>query len=177
MKAIYLLVCFLGLISVSSCKKTPFESDYDKSYAKWLSFKKTSNNSYTYTTVTSSIFPEGATTETKINVMNGSITERDYIAYHYERSANSTTATKVVSSQWSEDKASLNSHKNEGAQLLKLDDIYYKAKNEWLKVDKNANDIYFEAKNDGIISSCGYIPKGCQDDCFRGISISLVTPL
>jgi hypothetical protein len=177
MKAIYLLISFLGLISFSACKKTAFENDYDKSYAKWLSFKKSSNNSYIYTTVSSSVFPEGGSKETKITVMNGSITARDYIASHYERSANSPTATKVVTSQWNEDKASLNSHKNEGAQLLTLDEIYHKAKNEWLKADKKANDIYFETKNNGIISSCGYIPKGCQDDCFSGINISLVTPL
>ena len=28
-----------------------------------------------------------------------------------------------------------------------------------------------DAKLDGIISLCGFVPKGCQDDCFRGIKI------
>jgi len=33
---------------------------------------------------------------------------------------------------------------------------------------KKRPKVYFEAKNDGLISSEGYVPDNCQDDCFVG---------
>ncbi|WP_255474197.1 hypothetical protein [Flavobacterium sp. SLB02] len=36
---------------------------------------------------------------------------------------------------------------------------------------------YFEAKNDGLISQCGYVEKGCMDDCFVGITIKSIERL
>jgi len=36
---------------------------------------------------------------------------------------------------------------------------------------------YFEAKNNGMISSCGYWPNNCADDCFTGVSITLIEAL
>jgi hypothetical protein len=54
-----------------------------------------------------------------------------------------------------------------------LDEIYEKARSNWLKKRGNAK-TYFEAKNDGLISSCGYAEDGCQDDCFNGINITSI---
>jgi hypothetical protein len=34
---------------------------------------------------------------------------------------------------------------------------------------------YFEAETDGLLSSCGYVEDGCQDDCFVGIHIAGIT--
>ncbi|MDD2426409.1 MAG: hypothetical protein PHU00_10410, partial [Bacteroidales bacterium] len=57
-----------------------------------------------------------------------------------------------------------------------LDVIYSKARQEWLLKRENAQ-TYFEAKNNGLISCCGYVEKGCMDGCFNGIYISYIQPL
>jgi hypothetical protein len=69
----------------------------------------------------------------------------------------------------------LNTHSDEGGALMTLDDIYAKANNVWLKADPKLNYIYFETKNAGLISTCGYFPKDCQDDCFVGVHISSIS--
>lgn len=72
---------------------------------------------------------------------------------------------------WIEYKDEINSHTNtSAAPPLTLDEVYVKAQNEWL-VKRDDVTIYFEADNGGLISSCGYVPNGCADDCFRGIHI------
>ncbi|MFT4095190.1 MAG: hypothetical protein QM640_16280 [Niabella sp.] len=83
--------------------------------------------------------------------------------------ADHTGETKVYE-DWTEDETTLYSHDGWNVSLT-LDEIYAKAKNEWLQVDEDENWIYFETENDGMISSCGYTPKNCADDCFMGINI------
>ena len=76
--------------------------------------------------------------------------------------------------EWTENENEINSHTNSGASYaLTLDQVYEKARTEWLIKRKDAT-VYFEANNNGLISSCGYVPDGCMDDCFRGITISSV---
>ena len=60
-----------------------------------------------------------------------------------------------------------------GEAPLTFDQIYEKARTEWLVKRENAT-TYFEAENNGLISKCGYVDDGCQDDCFIGIQISSI---
>lgn len=158
------------LILASSCSKDALRSDLDDSLDKWEDFKKANNNSYYYTVTTASWV--GTSSSTTITVNSGIIERRVYKQYLTDGS----NGQKTLKTSWVEDKASLNSHQ-EGAETLTLDQVYDKAKNVWLKADKNENAISFEARNDGMISSCGYVPNGCMDDCFTGISISEIKPL
>ncbi len=160
----------LILILAVSCSKDALRSDLDDSYDKWEDFKKANNNSYYYTVKTVSW--DGNSTATSIIVHNGVVTARVYKRYLMDGS----NGQQTLKASWNEDTASLNSHQ-EGAETLTLDQVYDKAKNVWLKADKKENAISFEAKNDGMISSCGYVPNGCMDDCFIGISISEIKPL
>ncbi|HTD97963.1 MAG TPA: hypothetical protein VK668_01700 [Mucilaginibacter sp.] len=182
MKRTFLL--FVTLIFViSSCKKDDpainAKKDngdgpvlgYNDSYSAWVSYKNNVGNNYAYTVAWGSFFGFGA--ELKTNVSNGKVVSRDYTAYTYAQNS----SVKTVSKQWHEDGAALNTHPNDAAEALTIDGVYLKAKNVWLKADPKTNDIYFETKNNGIISSCGYVPKGCQDDCFNGIHITAVTAL
>ncbi len=124
------------------------------------------NNSYSYTAYAGSVF--GNHIETKITVTNGKVTAPEYIAGTYKPN----TADLVISKTWIENESSLNTHTNSGAfEMLTLDQVYTKAKSIWLKADPKQNDIYFEPANEGMISSAGYVPKGCQDDCFNGVHI------
>jgi hypothetical protein len=179
MKKNCLLILVL-IIAFSSCQKDPASNakktgtdsqslSYNNSYSAWLTYKGNVHNSYSYTTLYTSFTGRG--TEIKTGVSNGSIVSRDYTSYQYVQ----TSATKTIIEQWHEDKTTLNTHGTEAGDLMTLDDVYTKAKNVWLKADPKANDIYFETKNNGLISSCGYTPVGCQDDCFTGINISSIS--
>ncbi len=154
------------LLLCQSCKKESFygEDEYKASYNTWLRFKKESNNSYVYTTTWSSW--TGFYGRMIITVKGGKIIARDYKVTGADE--NDRSVTKIYE-EWQEDEATVNSHP--GASQT-LDEVYTTAKNEWLKVNEKENLIYFEAKNDGMISSCGYVPIGCADDCFIGITIT-----
>ena len=181
MKRISLLVVILIFI-ISSCAKDPAvnakkegtdsqQLSFNDSYNAWISYKKKINNGYTYTNTWVSFTGFGA--ELKTSVANGKIIARDYTAYQYVENSSEKNITK----QWHEDETSINTHANDAADALTLDGIYSKAKNVWLKADPKKNYIYFETKNNGLISSCGYVPIGCQDDCFTGINVSSIIPL
>jgi len=171
MKTLYLSTIII-LISITGCKKDNIanESEFNKSYNTWLSFKSTAHNTYLYTTTFGSWTGYGA--EIKTGVVNGKVAWRDFVSTQLKR--NGTSQIDTIK-QWHEDADDINTHPNDVGESLTLDDVYQKAKTVWLKADKKSNDIYFETKNSGMISSCGFVPKGCQDDCFNGITISLIT--
>lgn len=159
--SLIILVVALGL---SACKKDEVFTGYDESYSAWQSFKKSSSNSYSYVTYNGSW--TGLYAESKITVQNGKVIARDFLQGHYLQN----TATLIVDTTWAENAATLNTHEY-GFEALTLDQVYTKAKTEWLNVSKEDNYISFEAANNGIVSSAGFVPKGCQDDCFNGINI------
>jgi PKD repeat protein len=173
MKNLHLLTIAL-LLLVTACKKENIakQSEYDASYKAWISFKNSSKNSYSYTTTFGSWVGFGVTI--KVAVSNGKIVSRDYVKI---QSRNDGTNKADTVKTWHEDAATINSHPNDAADALTIDDIYLKARTEWLKADAATNDIIFEAKNHGLISDCGYVLRNCADDCFRGISITAITAL
>ncbi|MCE7042131.1 hypothetical protein [Dyadobacter sp. CY312] len=168
-----LSVYFLGLLMIGltfSCEKSDidFEDDIEKSEKAWKAFRSSSGNSYKYVVSFSSW--TGTSSETTITVSNGKVIKREF---RY-------TVTKYLPDnfpkeelEWVENENELNARSNSGAAALTLDEIYTKAKSEWLVKRDNAK-TYFEAKNDGLISSCGYVEDGCADDCFNGIRISYI---
>ncbi|WP_316803674.1 hypothetical protein [Pedobacter nototheniae] len=164
-------VLLFTVIFLNACKKDQivYKSDYAKSYQTWLDFKAATNNSYWYQVGTYSW--TGYSTETTITVQNGVVTKRAYVS----KAVDQKTHAIVVLIEWTEDKTSLNTHQD-GATIRTLDEIYLEAKNNWLLKRKDA-ETSFEAKNNGMISSCGYVENGCQDDCFTGISISSIEKL
>ncbi|MFD2164191.1 hypothetical protein ACFSJU_17410 [Paradesertivirga mongoliensis] len=164
------LILLLIASIFTSCNKEDieFQNQFEKSYRAWLVFKKESNNSYTYTTVFGSW--TGFAGQTKITVASGRIVER-----HFKYTAIPLGALVPQESlEWTENENQLSSHTYTPASLpLTLDQIYDKAKNEWLVERKNVK-TYFEAENNALISSCGFVEDGCQDDCFRGITIASI---
>jgi len=168
----YLSVLVLFLTLCSSCKKDKLEykTDFEKSSAAWKTFKAKSGNSYVYQVSTSSW--TNYQTFTTITVTDGKVTHRAYTA----RSTNQAPSASVtIHEEWEEDQQTLNSHES-GAKSQTLDEIYEQARTVWLKKRGDA-DTYFKAENDGLISSCGFVPHGCQDDCFTGIHIEFIRTL
>lgn len=172
------IILFITLIC-NSCKKDAVDSvtsstgiTYSQSLSNWQSYKQSVHNNYTYTATSGSVF--GFYSETKITVQNGVVTARDYMLYTQATGSITYTVTKT----WSETSANLNKHgQYEGAEVLTIDEVYTKAKSVWLVADKGSNSIYFETDSKGIISTCGFVPKGCQDDCFNGIRIKKMVGL
>lgn len=176
---LYLYPFFLilaGLLFVS-CKKSKdddiaYYKEFTNSYRAFDDFKASSGNSYSFTVITASWAWGRSGTETTIKVKDGKAIERSYVS---KRVVNYTTNEEVILEQWTEDEASLRSHQS-GFTLFTLDEVYQKAKTDWL-LKRNDTDTYFEAGNNGMLSNCGYVPRGCTDDCFTGITISAIVKL
>ncbi len=164
-----LLICTL----VAACHKSNlnFHDDFDKSYNTWLSFKQNNGNSYVYQVEHGSWI--GVSSQTTITVKAGKVTQR-----HFKYFIPSAYQTNFPADQleWTETENEINTHPSSGAAAITLDEIYEKARTEWLPKRSKAK-AYFEAKNDGMISDCGYVPDGCQDDCFVGINIAFIHSL
>lgn len=166
-KTNYLLAALIVMLTIfAACKKDEgVNADYAASYKAWKAFKLAVNDSYEYAVVTGSW--TGYTTETIITVKNGKVVQRA----HSSATTDRQTGAKTIVEQWVEHITTLNVHKN--AAALTLDEVYLKAKHDWL-VKSNTRDTYFENTNQGMISTAGYTTKDCMDDCFNGIKINFV---
>ncbi len=184
---------FLTLILVGCSKdELEYQNEFDKSYKTWLQYKQ-NNKSYSYTSQTTSWI--GITTHTTITVENNQVTKREFkharigskaipengwtkqlaiealkeIGYT-ESEIPSIFGSEIIDKlQWVENKADLGKN-GYAEQLMTLEQIYEKAKNDWI-TKRPKSQIYFEAKNNGLISTAGYVLDGCMDDCFVGIKI------
>jgi len=169
-KAHSFAIILLMAVLFTSCEKNgiDFSSEFQKSFRTWLDFKASSGNSYRYTIEFGSWV--GFSTETTITIQSGKPTHRSYV-----RRARDQNNAIVIQEQWEEDESTLNTHEY-GAAPITLDAIYSKARTDWLQKRENATS-FFEAKNAGMISTCGYVPSACADDCFTGIHISSIERL
>lgn len=75
--------------------------------------------------------------------------------------------------KYTEEKEALNTHQ-EGSPAITLDELYDNCAAVYLKADTTKNRITFRVDEAGIVSSCGYTPKNCADDCFKGIHITKI---
>jgi len=165
-----LLICTL----LAACKKSNlnFHDDFEKSYNTWLNFREKNANCYDYEVVQSSWI--GVSSQTIITVKDGKVTQRYYKLFVPPTYQTPIPPDKL---EWTETESQIDTHPNGGAAApLTLDEVYKKARTEWLP-KRAKSTTYFEAKNDGMISDCGYVEDGCQDDCFIGISIAFIHTL
>lgn len=168
-----LLFITIFLFSCSPEEDFNYQSDLESSQASWLEFKESSNNSYKYVVSKGSVFTSYGW-ETTITVLNGVIIERDF---KYTSGAEDFIPEDQL--EWTENEHQINSldHQYTSAfYALTLDEVYEKAKREWLIKRKGAIS-YFESENNGLISICGYSKKGCMDDCFVGVIVKAVEAL
>ncbi|MEO6134832.1 MAG: hypothetical protein ABIP35_06745 [Ginsengibacter sp.] len=173
-KLCFFTLLFIGAI-FTSCKKSDinYEINFEKSYKEWLRLKETSVNSYRY--VVSNGSWTGMGWQTTITVREGKVVQRDFkLSFPVGWTGSIPGADKM---EWTENENEINSHEDTPAgEAITLDAVYEKARNNWLKKRGNGK-TYFEAKNNGLISSCGYVEGGCQDDCFIGITITSIESL
>ncbi len=164
-------------------------------------FKAASGNSYLFVTTGSSWAGSSWQTETRVN--NGIATERKFAytsfadvqmpatGWSEEKRQEVLAALKMTEQgfitsygssleetlEWVEETSQLGAHQNTSAcPYLTLDAVYDEAKKVWLKKRENT-EFFFETTNNGMISTCGYTPNNCMDDCFRGIRITRIEAL
>ena len=167
-KISFIAVLFISSL-ISSCESDDFDhqNDFENSHNAWLNFKESSNNSYKYLVLGGSVFTTYGW-ETTITVSNGIITQRDF---KYTSEVENIPQDQL---EWTENENEINTHNHTSAMYaLTLDEIYDKAKKEWLIKRKNA-EIHLETENNGLISTCGYVENGCMDDCFNGVHIKSI---
>ncbi len=164
----------LAAILWVSCHKSDikYESSFDKSYKEWLLFKQRTGNNYKYKVAAGTWVGFGW--ETMITVTNGKITRR---AFKLTPPRDRPSNVPVNELEWTEEEGSINSHTaSPAAAPITLDQVYEKARTDWLLKRKDVT-TYFETNNNGMISSCGYVENNCADDCFIGITITLIETL
>ena len=197
MKRLILLTTLWGMVFLSGCEKSDIEhqSAFDRSYDAWLKFRESNGNNYRYEV--SGATWAGSSWVTTITVQSGKVVQRDfrYEVFNDIRIPEGGWATVPLEEflqalgfdaedlpeqelehfhdnlQWIETEAELGLHEQTPASRVQtLDEVYETARTVWLKKRDDAS-ISFEAKNDGLISSAGFVPNNCMDDCFSGISI------
>lgn len=197
MNKIYPILTLLVITLFAACEKSTIEheSRFERSYEAWLNFRETSGNNYRYE-VSGGTWA-GSSWLTTITVRNGNVIKRDFrytIFNDVHMPADgwgSISLDDFVKElglpaegfqepegkpfhemlQWTESESELGLHESSPASwLLTLDEVYETARTVWLKKQDGVS-ISFEAKNNGLISSAGFWPDGCMDDCFSGISI------
>ena len=140
--------------------------DFRESRTAWKNLKKQNGNSYAYTILEQSFTGHGS--ETTIEVEEGKVRARFYIAFIIS----DEDGTKSITDRYEEiTKKDIGSH-SLGAPPLTIDKLYSTCLSKYLTVDHEANEIYFETNEEGVMMLCGFVPVGCQDDCYRGIRIS-----
>lgn len=170
----FLLSAIFLLLITTGCKKSDFkyQSDYDKSLKVWENFKQNNNNTYQYTVGGGSW--TGIGWKTMLIIKDGVVTSREF-SYVYPDDWQGTIPSEEELS-WNETGDEVGSHDSDSgpaSPVWTLDDVYKKAKEDWLQKRKNTQTI-FDTENEGMISQCGYIPDGCKDDCFVGITITSI---
>jgi hypothetical protein len=65
----------------------------------------------------------------------------------------------------------LGSH-DKGVSLLTIDDLYKSCASKYLIADSKNNTLYFDTELNGLMTLCGFVPNGCQDDCYQGVKIN-----
>jgi hypothetical protein len=175
---IYLIALLFAGCLISSCESDEtsndditYQNEFEKSKDALRDFKNETHNSYEYTVVSSSWI--GVAWETTIVVSKGKVNHR---LFKFTNTTGIGANFPKEELEWTESGSEIGSHKNYAAAVLTLDQIYIKAQEEWLK-EKDDVKTYFETENNGLISTCGYVENGCQDDCFRGIHIKSIKAL
>ena len=160
------VLCYLSCSKSDEVLNTIISSNglsYSDSIREWQKLKKQNGNSYSYEIIFASFAGFGSTTA--ITVKDGKVIERKYEAYR------DNTNEREITDTYIENESNLGINER-GALPKTIDELYATCANEYLRVDEETNIIYFEtADATGILSLCGFYPKGCADDCFMGIRL------
>ena len=142
---------------------TPQQKQLAKSLEAWQTLKTQNGDHYRYETSFSSFFGFGSITT--LTVQGEQVVVRAYEAYSYNDKGD-----KEVTETWTEVDAAVGSHEA-GAEPHTIAELYAVCRNGVLTQNPSENELYLEFRDDGVLKTCGYVPKNCADDCFMGVRI------
>ena len=128
--------------------------------------KAENGNSYFYVFLEQSFAGFGS--ETKITVNRGKVISRHYEAFEISEEDGVKTITFSYAEEFKKD---LGKHPD-GAEPVTMDQLYRSCVAQYLIADPDANEVYFDTNEEGVMMLCGFVPIGCQDDCYKGITLS-----
>lgn len=162
---ILFISCSIESVRTNVDKEGEHGFSFRESKHQWDKLKAKNGNSYTYTFLEQSF--TGAGSETTIEVQKGKV-----VARHFEAFEILDDGSRVVLYTYQEtSNKELGTHP-EGTAVLTMDELYRTCISQYLIADPEANEIYFETNEQGVMMFCGYVPYGCHDDCYIGISLS-----
>lgn len=177
MKISNCFILFLFCITLLSCSTNDNDRgeitgesgiSYNDSKTMWKELKAQNDETYSYTA--SFISWSGFGSRTTITVKDGLVSKREYL--YFEQVLNEESELEEVEIEsYTETGEEIGSH-SEGFDPLLIDELYETCISEYLRVNTGENDVYFNTNDAGIISNCGFVEKGCVDDCFIGFRIS-----
>lgn len=138
---------------------------YSESRSLWLEMKEDNGDSYEYTIGVLSWTGHG--NNTVITIEEGKVIGRIYQEYFMDPD----NGDKTDGFGYSETGVDVGSNEK-GAKPLTMDDLYGICLAEYLVADPENNRVYFNTDELGLMVTCGFVPNGCADDCFQGISLS-----
>ncbi|NJW53491.1 hypothetical protein [Salinimicrobium oceani] len=171
-----ILLLPLSFLLLSSCSVDAMQDklmlegehgfDFRESRAAWKELKRQNGDSYLYSILEQSW--TGVGSETTIEVEKGKVKRRYFIAFVISE----VDGSKEITDRYEETtKKEIGKH-SLGAPPYTIDDLYHTCISKYLTVDHDANEVFFETTEEGLMILCGFVPIGCQDDCYRGIRIS-----
>jgi len=138
---------------------------YIESKTSWQKQKQENGDSYEYALEVTSFTGHG--NRTIMSIENGKVMKRTYLTVYMDPDNGEVEEQEVYSESGLE--VGTNS---EGAKPLTIDALYEICASEYLVVDEENNRIYFDTNDEEIMDLCGYVPIGCADDCFTGLTFS-----
>jgi hypothetical protein len=137
---------------------------YSESRSQWLQMKEENGNSYEYTIGVISWTGDG--NNTVLTIEEGKVVARKYEEFFMDPD----TGVKTYGFRYSETGAEIGAHEK-GAKPMTMDALYGICLAEYLVADPDNNTVYFNTDGQGIMTTCGFVPDGCADDCFVGINL------
>lgn len=145
------------IIYVDRQSTSDLQSILKESRKLWDAQKIKHDNSYEYTM--SFVSWVGFGYDTTVKVKNGKVVERTVQSFdrrNDEKSGFSENADQINT-------------KGGGHQARTMEELYTECAKDCLSQDPKLNSIYLDFSDTLILTGCSYVPKGCADDCTRGI--------
>jgi hypothetical protein len=157
-----LLVVAAALSGCGSDYNEIEQEQLGRSRDTWTAVKGSPSRHYRYADRNSSL--TGASWETLVEVQANVVIRRTYTA---------RDIAGVVTTTWTEEAAAVGTH-TEGAPPLTVEEVYTACSSNVLSRNPAVNRITLTFHPDGVMQTCVYEPKNCQDDCAIGYRLSMI---
>jgi len=161
-------LALVGLLALGSCGASDAPQDQaalTKSRATWTTARDAAHGDYIYEVLRTTFI--GGVYTTRISVGDNRVTKREYQA-----AIGGDGIENPVATDWVETGVDQVGTHPEGAPAVTIDELYTRCQDDVLTRDRSSNDITLLFRPDGILDTCAYTPRGCQDDCATGVWVS-----